>query len=123
MTDPAKPVVLVVEDEPILRMMALDLVNEAGLEAIEAASALEAASILEDRADIRLVFTDIDMPDREDVLRLAADIPVRWPGVELIVTSGKRAPRVADLPERGVFFAKPYRRKEVVMAIRRLASG
>ena len=123
MTDPVKPVVLVVEDEPILRMMALDLVDAAGLEAIEAASAREAARLLENRRDIRLVFTDIDMPDRDEVLRLAAAIPERWPGIKLIITSGKKAPRLGDLPERGVFFAKPYRRNEVVMAIRQLASG
>lgn len=123
MTEQVKPVVLVVEDEPILRMMALDLVDDAGLEAVEAASAVEAARILENRPDIRLVFTDIDMPDRDDVLKLAAAIPERWPRVRLIITSGKREPGIDALPERGVFFAKPYRRSEVVTAIRSLAAG
>jgi CheY-like chemotaxis protein len=118
-----KPVVLVVEDEPVLRMMAIDLVEDAGFDPVEATSAAEAVRVLESRPDIRVVFTDIDMPDGEDGLRLAVAIRDRWPPIEIIITSGKRFPRICDLPARGVFFAKPYRRDEVMTTMRRMAAS
>jgi CheY-like chemotaxis protein len=123
MTACLKPVVLVVEDEPLLRMMAVDLVEDAGFDAVEAASADEAVHILESRLDIRVVFTDIDMPGGQDGLKLALAIRDRWPPIEIIITSGKRMPLASDMPERGVFFAKPYKRDEVMTTMRRMAVG
>ncbi|RZL18054.1 MAG: response regulator, partial [Sphingomonas sp.] len=57
-----RSIILVVEDEPLLRMFASDMVEDAGYSVVEAANATEAVSILEKRTDIRIVFTDIDMP-------------------------------------------------------------
>jgi CheY-like chemotaxis protein len=114
--------VLVVEDEPILRMMAVDLVEEAGFEALEATDAIQAISILETRPDIRLVFTDIDMPRGMDGMKLAVLIRDRWPPIELIITSGKLKPRPEDLPARGVFFSKPYPEQDVIATMRRMAA-
>ncbi len=116
---PPIPVVLVVEDEPILRMMAVDLVERAGFEAVEAAGSNDAIRILETRPDIRVVFTDIDMPGGLDGMKLAAAIRDRWPPIELIITSGKNKPAPADMPPRGLFFSKPYKRDEVTAALRR----
>lgn len=82
-----RKVVLVVEDEPILRMTAVDMVEDAGFEAVEAADATEAIRILERRLDIRIVFTDIDMPRGIDGMKLAALIRDRWPPIEIILTS------------------------------------
>ena len=117
-----KAFVLIVEDEPLLRMMAADLAEEAGFGVIEASDADEALAILEVRTDIRIVFTDVDMPGSMDGMKLAAAIRGRWPPVELIVTSGHH--RVADLilPERGVFFEKPYDRRAVMDTMRRMAA-
>ena len=103
-----RPAVLVVEDEPLQRMMAVDLVEEAGFEAIEAADADEAVRILEARADIRIVFTDIDMPGSMDGMMLAAAIRDRWPPIEIIITSGHIREQEVEMPVRGVFFPKPY---------------
>ena len=103
-----KSIVLVVEDEPLVRMHAVRIVQDAGLIAIAAANADEAIQILHDRSDIRIVFTDIDMPGSMDGLKLAHAIRDRWPPVELILTSGHVDVSDADLPERGCFFAKPY---------------
>jgi len=103
-----RPAVLVVEDEPLQRMMAVDLVEEAGFEAIEAADADEAVRILEARADIRIVFTDIDMPGSMDGMMLAAAIRDRWPPIEIIITSGHIREQEVEMPVRGVFFSKPY---------------
>jgi len=117
-----RSVVLVVEDEPVQRMMAVDLVEEAGFEAVEATDAAQAVAILERRPDIRVVFTDIDMPHGMDGMRLAAHIRDRWPPIELILISGKRRLRPEDLPARGVFFSKPYAEHEVVAAMHRMVA-
>ncbi|MGA9602644.1 MAG: response regulator [Methyloceanibacter sp.] len=113
---------LVVEDELLSRLHAVSLVEEAGYSAIEASNADEAIAILEARKDIRVVFTDIDMPGSMDGLKLARAIRDRWPPIELILTSGHFAVRERDLPERGRFFAKPYRDEEVISTLRQLGS-
>ncbi len=117
-----RPVVLVVEDEPILRMMAVDLVEDAGFEVVEAVDADDALLILEKRLDIRIVFTDVDMPRGIDGMKLAALIRDRWPPIEIIITSGKLMPRPEDMPARGVFFSKPYKPNEVVAELRRMVA-
>lgn len=116
-----RPVVLVVEDEPMVRLMAVDMVEDAGFEAVEASDATEAVRILEARLDIRIVFTDIDMPRGIDGLRLAVLIRDRWPPIEIIVTSGQFLPEDVQLPARGVFFPKPYERDKVVATMRQMA--
>jgi CheY-like chemotaxis protein len=118
----ANPVVLVVEDEPVLMIYAVGIVEDAGFEAVEANSADEALEILESRFDIRIVFTDIEMPGSMDGMRLAALIRGRWPPIELILTSGRTKIRDEDIPDRGRFFAKPYRPAEIAEALHQLAS-
>ena len=117
-----KQIILVVEDEPLLRMAAIDLVEEAGFEAVEAANATEAITILENRLDIRIVFTDIDMPGGMDGMKLAALIRDRWPPIEIVVTSGQLDRPGVALPERGLFFPKPYDVDEVIAAFKGLAA-
>jgi CheY-like chemotaxis protein len=115
---PPRPVVLVVEDDALLRYHAADIVEDAGYEAIAVENADEAIRLLETRKDIRLIFTDIDMPGSMDGLKLAAVVRDRWPPVEIIVTSGVRSVADADLPARSLFFAKPYSADLVTAAIR-----
>jgi CheY-like chemotaxis protein len=117
-----RTVVLVVEDEPVLRMMAIDMVEDAGFEAVEAVDAIEAIGILEARPDIRLVFTDIDMPRGMDGIRLAAAIRDRWPPIKIILTSGKYTEDQASLPVPISFFPKPYLKDRVVAEMRRLTA-
>ncbi|MCJ2015557.1 MULTISPECIES: response regulator [unclassified Methylobacterium] len=117
---PASLVVLVVEDEPLQRMMAVDLVEDAGFEALHVASAADAVLILESRLDIRVVFTDIDMPGGLNGMQFAAAVRDRWPPIELIIVSGKRRPLPEELPKRGVFFQKPYKRDEVTATMQRM---
>jgi CheY-like chemotaxis protein len=100
--------VLVVEDESLLRMVALDFISQAGFTVYEAKGADEAIRILESQPDIRIVFTDINMPGSMDGLKLAHYIRRRWPPVQLIVTSGQRKPSAEDMPAGSVFLAKPY---------------
>lgn len=114
--------VLVVEDEPLLRMMAVDMIEDAGFEAIEAADAIAATELLESRDDIELVFTDIDMPRGMSGLKLAIAIRDRWPPIHLIITSGKPFPADSDMPAGSEFFPKPYRQVEVVDTMRRMVA-
>ncbi len=116
-----RPVVLVVEDEPLQRLMAIDLVEDAGFDVVDVASAAEAIGVLESRPDICIVFTDIDMPGGLNGMQFAASIRDRWPPIELIIVSGKRIPPADELPARGVFFAKPYKKGEVTAAMHRMA--
>ena len=118
----ARPVVLVVEDEPLLRLAAMDMVEDAGFEAVAATDATEAVRILEERTDIRIVFTDVDMPRGMNGMRLAAAIRDRWPPIEIILTSGYTRPADVDLPARAVFFSKPYREEQIVAELRRMAA-
>ena len=117
-----KTVILIVEDEPLLRMAAVDMVEDAGFEAVEAADATEAIHILETRLDIRIVFTDIDMPRGMDGMKLAACIRDRWPPIMIILTSGHHHAPDVKMPAESVFFPKPYKERDVVAAFRRFAS-
>jgi CheY-like chemotaxis protein len=85
---PSNTIVLVVEDDAMQRLSAVSVVEDAGFEALEAADADESIEILESRNDIRIVFTDVDMPMSIDGLKLAAVIRDRWPPVRTIVTFG-----------------------------------
>jgi len=101
----------------LLRIHAAILVEDAGFEAIEAGDADEAVAILASRPDIRIVFTDINMPGSMDGLGLAFAIRDRWPPIDLILTSGQATIANEDIPERGLFFAKPYDAREIVRAM------
>lgn len=115
-----KTKVLVVEDEPLLRMVAVNLVEDAGFEALEAANGQEALALLETVSDIRILFTDIEMPIM-DGLALAIAVRERWPPIEIVVVSGNERPTIAALPERGVFFKKPYDVRRLVDTLIRMA--
>ncbi len=117
-----RPVVLIVEDEFLLRMDAVDMIAAAGFEAVQASNADEAIEILEARRDITVVFTDIQMPGSMDGLKLARAVRGRWPPIKIIATSGLEV-RAADLPEGGRFVAKPYSPAEVMGVLRELTGG
>lgn len=109
--------VLVVEDDPFVRMDAVDMVEEEGFLAVEASNAVEAIEILEARPDIRIVFTDIDMPGSMDGLALAWAVRDRWPPIHIIVASGHIRVASYDLPPNALFFAKPYQRGAIKAAL------
>ncbi|MBI0477018.1 response regulator [Sphingomonas sp. MA1305] len=113
--------VLIIEDEPILRMEAIDMVERAGFEAIEAKDVDEAIQILETRTDIRVVYMDLDMPRGVKGIEIAACIRDRWPPIEIILTAASFSKADLDLPVRAEFFSKPVRHREIVAVMRRMA--
>lgn len=106
----------------MLRIGAVTMLEDAGFDVVEAANAAEAVNVLTERTDIRLVFSDIDMPHGMDGLKLAAMIRDRWPPIEIVLTSGHVAPDTSKLPARCVFYPKPYRAEKVVAALRRFSN-
>ncbi len=108
-TENKPPVILVVEDETLLRMLAGDiLTEEGGYRVIEAVNADEALILLESRHDVRLVFSDVNMPGALNGFALARIVDMRFPGIKVIVTSGHTRPSVGDPPKGVPFLPKPY---------------
>jgi CheY-like chemotaxis protein len=107
-------VVLVVEDEMLLRMRAVDMVEDAGFTSVEAVDADEAVAILESRSDIALMFTDIQMPGSMDGLKLAHAVRERWPPIKIILVSGQLKPATMDIPADSRFYGKPLKAKEMI---------
>ena len=106
--------VLVVEDEMVLRMRAVDIVEDAGFTAVQAVNADEALSILESRSDISLLFSDIQMPGSMDGLKLAHAVHDRWPSIKIILVSGQLQLADADKPADSRFFGKPLEVKQMI---------
>jgi two-component system, response regulator PdtaR len=123
LTDPANPkqVVLVVEDEALIRMHAAEMIRDLGFEVLEAANADQAISLLESNSEISVVFTDIQMPGSMDGLLLAAVVKDRWPPVALLIASGRKRPSMADMPAGARFIPKPYSRYELGEQLHALA--
>ena len=117
---PNRPVILVVEDDFLLRMDAAEIIRDAGFEVLEASNADEAIAILESRNDIAVVFTDIQMPGSMDGLKLARAVRGRWPPIKIVTTSGQCVVEATDLPEGGRFLPKPYSATQVSGLLREL---
>jgi len=98
--------VLVVEDDVFERMGASDMFLDAGYEVLDASSADEALRFFEAGTAIRLLFTDVSMPGAMNGADLARHVAARWPGVGIILASGR--PRPDRLPPRMRFHEKPY---------------
>ena len=114
------PIVLIVEDEMMLRMRAVDIVEDAGFTSIETTSADEAIEVLESRDDISLLFTDIQMPGSMDGLKLARAVHSRWPHIKIILVSGQIAVTDADKPTDSKFFPKPLEVEQMVLELQEM---
>jgi CheY-like chemotaxis protein len=121
MMDGRAIVVLIVEDEPVVRKAAVRWVGHAGFETLEAPDAHAALEVLETRPDISLLFTDVDMPGKIDGVELAEIVHQRWPDIKILVTSGRVSLLDADLPDDGRFLAKPYSSEAVRRAVQEAA--
>jgi CheY-like chemotaxis protein len=108
-----------VEDDVLLRMLAVEVVEEAGFEAVQAADADEAIALLRCRSNIAVLLTDIDMPGSMNGLKLAHAVGNRWPPIKVIVVSGQVKPQPSDLPSGACFFAKPYQSAALIAELRK----
>lgn len=113
----SRTTVLVVEDDPFVRLDAVDMVEELGYAVLEARNADAAILLLESHPEISIVFTDIDMPGSMDGLKLAHAVRNRWPPVRLIIASGILRPASHEIPVGSMFFSKPYGRYAIKAAL------
>jgi len=114
---PSQPTILVAEDNAILRLDASELLMDHGYTVVEAANADEAIKLMESRKDIRMLFTDIEMPPGCDGLELAREVHNRWPNVLLLITSGRIEPTRAEIADDGTFIRKPYQVDDLLTRI------
>ncbi len=115
--------VLVIEDEPLIRMAVADDLHDAGFLVLEAGNAEEALVHLNMNTSIRAIFTDIDMPGELDGLKLAWLVRTRWPPIDIFITSGKQRLNAANMPGRALFFPKPYTHRLLIGALTRLTTS
>lgn len=111
-------VVLVVEDEMMLRMKVVDMVEDAGYTPIEAVDADEAMAVLQSRSDIVLMLTDVQMPGSMNGLQLAHAVHERWPPIKIILASGQLKLSGSDIPLDSRFFGKPLQSEDVIAEMR-----
>lgn len=114
--------VLIIEDQPVLRIEVADMVERACFIPVEATSVDEAIQILETRTDIRIVYIDLDMPRGVKRIEIAAAIRNRWPPIGIILTAATFAKADLDLPVRAEFYSKPIHHGDVIAAMRRMAA-
>jgi CheY-like chemotaxis protein len=115
--------ILVVEDEPLIRLGLVSLLEEAGFDVLEAANADGAIRMIDAHADIRVVVTDVDMPGSMDGVRLAHYVRAHWPPIQLIVISGKVGVSLSELPTGSRFFTKPCQEATLIGAVRDLSAA
>lgn len=112
-----RPAVLIVEDDPLIRWSGADTLTDAGFEVLEAGNAEEALAILDQRSDLHVLFTDVDMPGCMDGLELARIAHKRWPWLHIIIASGRTPMHRRLIPENGRFVPKPYAPEDIARNI------
>ena len=115
--------VLVVEDDPMIRLSVVMDLEGAGFKVYEAADTDEAISIIGDHPTMQAMFTDVELPGSMNGLTLAAAVHDRWPPIKIIVTSGRVRKQDADLPDEALFMPKPYEPRHVASTIRTMVAG
>jgi DNA-binding response OmpR family regulator len=116
------PVILVVEDEVLIRNVVAAYLRDCGFDAIEANGADEAIRVLQADVRVDIVFSDVNMPGSMDGFGLAQWVRRERPGLQIMLTSGaaRTAKEAGDLRAQGPFLAKPYDPAELERRIRSL---
>ena len=118
-----RPVILVVEDEFLVRILEVDILRDAGFRVAEAQDADEAFEMLRRRPEIVAVLTDVDMPGSLNGFEFARLVKQGWPEVGVLTISGKTRPTPGDLPEGVEFVQKPFRPQALVERVRDLGAA
>jgi two-component system, response regulator PdtaR len=117
-------VVVIAEDEPLIRMAAAQILVDEGFQVREAEHAAEAIAILKVEArNVHVLFTDVRMPGDMDGLALSHHVKMNWPWIGLLVTSAQALLAEHELPKGGRFLPKPYKYDRLVGHIRDLVEA
>lgn len=111
-------VILVVEDEVIIRMLMADMLRDEGYEVIEAASGDEGMAVLSSDHRLDLIITDVRMPGQVDGMQLALSAKDQEPGRPVIVSSGHLPPEAAHRADE--FLKKPYTASALLSMVSKL---
>jgi CheY-like chemotaxis protein len=117
------PVILIVEDEALVRLAAVGMLEDAGFRMVEAVNSDQAIELLEADSNIRLLFTDVNMPGAIDGLALARQVHDRWPHIGIMVASARGLPRPDEMPAGCLYHQKPYSPDAVIKHARELTSA
>ena len=109
--------ILVVEDEPFIRMSAVATLEDAGFWVLEAQNSAEALEILSRHPEVSIMVTDVRMPGRMDGLALVAQVRIDHPAIRAIVVSGNTSAEQASNAGASGFVAKPYLAQTMVQAV------
>jgi CheY-like chemotaxis protein len=124
MPDPfpkARPLILVVEDEALVRMTLVDVLEDAGFKVIEAVHADEALRVLKAVSDIQALVTDVEMPRGSiNGFELARRVRTERQEIGILIASGRAAPKVGDLPDGALFIGKPVHPETLVRLLKTL---
>jgi len=115
-------IVLIVEDEPLVQAMAVDIIEGAGFPVLTVGSAEQAMAVLEREAGVGILFSDVQMPGMMNGKQLAREASRRWPHLRIILTSGYAADGLGDIPVGAAFLAKPYRAEALERSLLLLAA-
>jgi CheY-like chemotaxis protein len=116
-----QPIVLVVEDNSLVRVVIASFLESAGFMVIQAADGAAALVVLASGADFHVLFTDVQMPGPIDGVGVAIRVRAERPGMPILVTSGHGAPDL--LPTGGRFVSKPYDNRKVVTLLSELVAA
>jgi len=120
-SDHSSGVVLLVEDEPLVRLVAADILIEAAFHVIEAANVAEALTVLRAGVAVDVLLSDVEMPPGLNGYELARQVRAAWPTVEILITSGREWPRDGDLVDGATFLTKPWTSEALVFQVRAAA--
>lgn len=109
-----EPIALVVDDEPLIRMDACEIISDAGYRVVEAVTADQAFEYLQENPSLQLVFTDVQMPGEMSGFGLAQRVAERWPHISVVVASGAAQPQPGQLPDTARFISKPFTQQTVL---------
>ena len=112
--------VLIVEDEPLLRMEAVDFLQEEGFLVIESQNGEHASTVIARHSHIHVLFTDVHLGGPLNGIQLAHLARRRWPAIAILIVSGRDLPNQKDMPSGSRFLPKPYSSEVVVQHLREL---
>jgi CheY-like chemotaxis protein len=119
-----RPLILVVEDEALVRMTLVDVLEDAAFKVVEAAHADEALRVLQAVTGIQGVVTDVEMPRGSiNGFELARQIRATRQDIGVLIASGRAAPKPGDLPEGALFIGKPVHPETLVRLLTALLAS